>query len=233
MNSSVLWGVLGDRDHFRNTGVQVSPTIREFHLNRLDVLHNATHSEVALAMDLHRNKAWQRRGILAQLNSSKSEHPHHPLHPRPLHSHSQRRGLSFDVNADSLLECSDLRWRYRTSRPVTDAHTSAAPSQCLWKAQIEPFSQSLGRVLIVCEIQRRLCIICKTLCWYSKWALMAVEAQLGFITSFAVFDKQWKKLFLQENSTRGKKKNARKKKYGGISQLVSVVRGSAHLVMSK
>lgn len=62
---------------------------------------------------------------------------------------------------------------------------------------------------------------------------MAVEAQLGFITSFAVFDKQWKKLFLQENSTRGKKKNARKKKYGGISQLVSVVRGSAHLVMSK
>lgn len=131
--------------------------------------------------------------------------------PAPAHSHSQRRRLSFDVNADSLLECSDLRWRYRTSRPVTDAHTSAAPSQCLWKAQIEPFSQSLGRVLIVCEIQRRLCIICKTLCWYSKWALMAVEAQLGFITSFAVFDKQWKKLFLQENSTRGKKKRTKKK----------------------
>lgn len=74
MNSCVLQGVLADRDHCRNSGVQVSITIREYHLNHLDVLHNATHSEIALAMDLHQNKTWHRGGILAQLNNSKSEH---------------------------------------------------------------------------------------------------------------------------------------------------------------
>lgn len=77
MNSCVLQGVLADRDRLRNSGVQVSITIREFHLNHLDVLHNATHSEIALAMDLHQNKTWHQRGILAQL-SSKSEHPRPP-----------------------------------------------------------------------------------------------------------------------------------------------------------
>lgn len=74
MNSCVLQGVLADRDHFRNGGVQVSIAIREFHLNHLDVLHNATHSEIALAMDLHQNKTWHRSDILAQFNNSKSEH---------------------------------------------------------------------------------------------------------------------------------------------------------------
>lgn len=75
MNSYVLQGVLADRDHFSNGGTQVSVTIREFHLNRLDALHNATHSEAALAVDLHLNKTWHQRDILAQLNNSKSEHP--------------------------------------------------------------------------------------------------------------------------------------------------------------
>lgn len=107
MNSCVLQeGVLADRDHFRNGGVQVSITIREFHLNRLDVLHNATHSEIALAMDLHRNKTWHQQDILAQFNNSESEHPGAP---------SQLQDLSVDANADSLLVLSDLRWRYRTA----------------------------------------------------------------------------------------------------------------------
>lgn len=69
MNSCVLQGVAADRDRSRNGVAQVSIAIREFHLNRLDVLHNATHSAIALAMDLHQNKTWHRRGILAQLNN--------------------------------------------------------------------------------------------------------------------------------------------------------------------
>lgn len=69
MNSCVL----ADSDHFGR--VQVSMTITEFHLNHLDALHNATHSVIALAMDLHQNKTWHRRRILAQLSSYKSENP--------------------------------------------------------------------------------------------------------------------------------------------------------------
>lgn len=66
MNSCVLQGVAAIDIAARNGVAQVSIAIKEFHLNRLDVLHNATHSEVALAMDLHQNKTWLRRGILAQ-----------------------------------------------------------------------------------------------------------------------------------------------------------------------
>lgn len=129
MNSCVLQGVLTDRDRFRNGVAQVSITIKEFHLNRLDVLHNATHSEIALAMDLHQNKTWHQRGILAQLNNSKSEHPGPPQLP----------GLSVNVNADSLLVLSDLSWRYCTAnclikgglaRLATEG-TSTAPCECV------------------------------------------------------------------------------------------------------
>lgn len=105
MNSCVLQGALADRDRFRNGGVQVSVTIREFHLNHLDVLHHATHSEIALAMDLHQNKTWHHRGILALTQNSQSlSAPGPPPSPRHL--------SAVDVNADSLLLCSDLRWRY-------------------------------------------------------------------------------------------------------------------------
>lgn len=69
MNSCVLQRAQADRDRFRNGVAQVSITIAEFHLNHLDVLHNTTHSELALAMDLQQNETWHQRNILAQLNN--------------------------------------------------------------------------------------------------------------------------------------------------------------------
>lgn len=101
----MLQGVLADRNHFAE--VQLSIIIREFHLKHLDVLHNATHSEIVLAVDLHRNKTWHGWHILAQFNSSKSEWP--PQLP------TQLQDLSADVNADSLLVRSDLRRWYRAA----------------------------------------------------------------------------------------------------------------------
>lgn len=77
-------------------------------------------------MDLHQNKTWHQRGILAQFNNSG---------PPP----SQLQDLSVDVNADSLLVRSDLRWRYSTAkrfikdvmaRPATQG-TSTAPCECV------------------------------------------------------------------------------------------------------
>lgn len=149
---------MADRDHFRNGVAQVSIAIMEFHLNHLDVLHNTTHSEIAVAMDLHQNKTWRQRGILAQL---------YKLH---LWTPPQLQVLSADVNADSLLVLSDLRWRYSTANCLIKARqlvrlpsggTSTTPRECVWKAQIEPFPWSPGSGLIVCKIQSRLCIICK------------------------------------------------------------------------
>lgn len=101
----------------------------------------------------------------------------------------QLRGLSVDVNADSLLALSDFRWRYPTAKylikggavRLATGGTSTAPCECVWKAQIEPFSQSQERVLIVCKIQSETVYNLQILCWYCKWALMAVEAQLSFI----------------------------------------------------
>lgn len=37
------------------------------------------------------------------------------------------------------------------------------------------------KALIICKIQSRLCIICKILCWYCKWGLIAAGAPLNFI----------------------------------------------------
>lgn len=72
-------GVLTNRDRVK---VQVSKTIRDFHLNRLDVFHNATHSVIALVIDLHWNKTWHHVSILAQVQPKP---PESSLPPPPLH----------------------------------------------------------------------------------------------------------------------------------------------------
>lgn len=171
MNSCVLQGVLADRHRFRNSGVQVSIAIREFHLNHLDVLHNATHPEIALAMDLHQYKTWHWRGILAQFQVWTPRPP-----PSPPGSGIYLSMWMLTLCWSVLISGGDTAQRgWRTGR------TSTAPCECVWKAQIEPFPQSPGRFLIVGKFQSRLCIICKILCWYCKWGLIVVEAQLSFI----------------------------------------------------
>lgn len=106
---------------------------------------------------------------------SKSEHPGPP----------QLRGLSADGNADCLLGLSDLRWRYGTANcSIKDGpartSTSTAACECVWKAQIEPFSHLQGEPLSPAR-SRVDCIICKILCWYCKWGLIAAEAPFRFL----------------------------------------------------
>jgi len=42
----------------RRVGFRSQKQIRTFHLNHLDVFHNATHSLIVLVMDLHQNQTW-------------------------------------------------------------------------------------------------------------------------------------------------------------------------------
>lgn len=42
----------------KRVGFRSQKQIRTFHLNHLDVFHNATHSPIVLVMDLHQNQTW-------------------------------------------------------------------------------------------------------------------------------------------------------------------------------
>lgn len=100
----------------------------------------------------------------------------------------QLQDLSADVNADSLLVRSDLRRWYRAANHSIKRWDDRAKEwrhSSLWVRLKGPnwaISPSPQREpLITCKIQSRPCIICKILCWYCKWGLIAAQAPLSFI----------------------------------------------------
>lgn len=159
MNSCVLQGVLADSNHFRNGVAQVSIPIIEFHLNRLDVLHNATHSEIALAMDLHQNKTWHHWGILAQLSNSKSAHRGPP----------QLQGLSsmwtltlcwcvLISGGDTAQQTGLWKADWRGWRLKAQAQLPVSASE---RPKLSHFPNLQGESLSSARSKSRLCIICK------------------------------------------------------------------------
>lgn len=110
---------------------------------------------------------------------SKSEHLGPP----------QLRGLSADGNADWLLGLSDLRWRYRTAncsikdgpaRLATEQAQAWLPASASERPKLSHFPHLQGEPLSPAR-SRVDCIICKILCWYCKWGLIAAEAPFRFL----------------------------------------------------
>ena len=90
-------------------GFKSPKQIREFHLNPLDVFHNATHSVIALGMDLHRYKTWHHVSILAQVQARHTT----PATNTHRQTHTQSTATTYSAGwcpSSSLLLGFDLQW---------------------------------------------------------------------------------------------------------------------------